>query len=64
MPFHIITLKKTKMSRCQDVKMKRNLIFVVNTREIQIDFFYQIKCYNNKFSEKDLKLCVFIPANL
>ena len=23
MPFHIITLKKTKMSRCQDVKMAR-----------------------------------------
>ena len=25
MPFHIITLKKTKMSRCQDVKIARHL---------------------------------------
>jgi len=36
MPFHIITLKKTKMSRCQDAKMKsiHSNIIVVNTREI------------------------------
>ena len=25
MPFHIITLKKTKMSRCQDAKIARLL---------------------------------------
>ena len=33
MPFHIITLKKTKMSRCQDAKMgKTNSFRFVNNQ--------------------------------